>query len=63
MLLGPAPAPMEKRAGRFRAQLLLQARGRGPLQTLLGPWIDEIAVLPLAKKIRWAIDVDPAELF
>jgi len=62
-LLGPAPAPMQKRAGRFRAQLLLQAKGRGPLQSLLRPWVEQLAELPAAKKVRWAIDVDPGELF
>ena len=62
-LLGPAPAPMQRRAGRFRAQLLLQAKGRGPLQSLLRPWVEQLAELPAAKKVRWAIDVDPGELF
>ena len=28
---GPVPAPMERRAGRYRAQLLLQANARAPL--------------------------------
>src|SRR5690606_19258437 len=30
-LLGPVPAPMERRAGRYRAQLLLQGSARAPL--------------------------------
>jgi primosomal protein N' (replication factor Y) len=37
--LGPVPAPMERRAGRFRAQLLLQSDDRGPLHGLLLPWL------------------------
>jgi len=62
-LLGPAPAPMQRRAGRFRAQLLLQADTRGPLQSLLRPWVEQLAELPSANKVRWAVDVDPGELF
>ena len=33
--LGPLPAPMEKRAGKYRVQLLLKADKRGNLQALL----------------------------
>jgi primosomal protein N' (replication factor Y) len=62
-LLGPAPAPMERRAGRHRAQLLIQATTHGPLQRLLSQWIPLLETLPEARKVRWSIDVDPAELF
>ena len=62
-LLGPAPAPMERRAGRHRAQLLLHAPTHGPLQRLMSTWIAALEALPEARKVRWSIDVDPAELF
>ena len=62
-LLGPAAAPMERRAGRFRAQLLIQAAERGPLHTLLDELVPMIAGLPDARRVRWSIDVDPIELF
>ncbi len=62
-LLGPAPAPMERRAGRHRAQLLLQAATHQPLQRLLSRWILQLEGLPEARKVRWSIDVDPGELF
>lgn len=62
-LLGPAPAPMERRAGRHRAQLLLHAPTHAPLQRLLSSWILELESLPEGRKVRWSIDVDPAELF
>jgi primosomal protein N' (replication factor Y) len=62
-ILGPAPAPMERRAGRYRAQLLLHAPTHQPLQRLLSSWIPAIEVLPEAKRVRWSIDVDPLELF
>lgn len=62
-LLGPAPAPMERRAGRYRAQLLLQAPTHGPLQRLMTAWIPQLEAMTEARKVRWSIDVDPAELF
>jgi primosomal protein N' (replication factor Y) len=62
-LLGPAPAPMERRAGRFRAQLLIQAAARASLQRLLSDWVGQVALLPEARRVRWSIDVDPVELF
>lgn len=62
-ILGPAPAPMERRAGRFRAQLLLQAATHQPLQKLLSSWVPALESLKEASRVRWSIDVDPQELF
>jgi primosomal protein N' (replication factor Y) len=62
-LLGPAPAPMERRAGRYRAQLLLHAASHQPLQKLLSTWMPALEVLKEASRVRWSIDVDPVELF
>jgi len=61
-LLGPAPAAMERRAARYRAQLLLESAGRGPLQRLLALWLPRVAQLREARRVRWAIDVDPLEV-
>ncbi|MFQ5487989.1 MAG: primosomal protein N', partial [Gammaproteobacteria bacterium] len=62
-LLGPVPAPMERRAGRYRAQLLLQSRHRGPLHQLLTVLVPQLGQLPQARKVRWSLDVDPQEMF
>ncbi len=62
-VFGPAPAPMERRAGKYRAQLLLQATNAAELQRLFDRWIAQIETLPEAKRVRWSIDVDPIELF
>ena len=62
-LLGPAPAPMERRAGRYRAQLLVHAATHGPLQRFLGRWLPAVEILPSARRVRWSIDVDAQELF
>ncbi len=61
-LLGPAAALMERRAGRHRAHLLLEAARRGPLQRLLGLWVPQVAAEPAARRVRWSIDVDPLEI-
>ncbi|NCF82847.1 MAG: primosomal protein N', partial [Proteobacteria bacterium] len=60
--LGPVPAPMERRAGRFRAQLLLQSDERGPLHGLLMPWLEELETLKSGRRVRWSLDVDPQEM-
>jgi primosomal protein N' (replication factor Y) (superfamily II helicase) len=61
-ILGPAPAPMARRAGRHRAQLLLIG-SRGRLQTLLRSRLEAVLSLPAAQRARLSIDVDPIELF
>ncbi len=62
-MLGPASAPMERRAGHYRAQLLLHAASHSPLQRLLARWVPMLEEAPGARKVRWALDVDPLELF
>lgn len=61
--LGPLPAPMEKRQGFYRAQLLLQANSRVILQKKLQHIIPQIEANKLSRRVRWSIDVDPAEMF
>ncbi|RDH83215.1 MAG: primosomal protein N' [endosymbiont of Escarpia spicata] len=60
---GPVPAPMERRAGKVRAHLLIQANDRGNLQQWLRLWIAQLERLPNARKVRWSVDVDPQEMF
>ncbi|NOY61651.1 MAG: primosomal protein N', partial [Gammaproteobacteria bacterium] len=60
--MGPIPAVMERRAGRHRAQLLVQAQRRSSLQHLLSEVAPKLARLKAARKVRWSIDVDPMEV-
>jgi len=62
-ILGPVSAPMERRAGRYRAQLLLQSRQRRGLHDMLSHIRAELEGSPCARRVRWSIDVDPIELF
>ena len=61
-LLGPAPAAMARRAGRHRAQLLVESPVRGALQAFLAEWVVELAKLNAPRSLRWSLDVDPAEV-
>jgi primosomal protein N' (replication factor Y) len=59
---GPVPAPMERKAGRYRFQLLLQAGNRASLARALRPWAQKLEELPHARKVRWSLDVDPQDM-
>jgi primosomal protein N' (replication factor Y) len=56
-------APMEKRAGRYRAQLLLSAPDRGALRDALKPWLAWLETWRESKKVRWSIDIDPVDMY
>jgi len=61
-LLGPVPAPMERRAGQHRAQLLLKAASRAELHRLLSAWLLVLESQRSSKSVRWSLDVDPVDL-
>lgn len=63
LLLGPVPSPMERRAGRYRAQLLIQSGQRQLLQQFLVQWLPRIEALSAGRRVRWSVDVDPLEMF
>ena len=62
-LHGPMPAPMPRRAGYQRLQLLLSARERRPLHAALDAAVPALHDLPEARKVRWSLDVDPVDLY
>ncbi len=61
-LLGPAPAAMERRQGRYRAQLLLQSAQRSVLHAALGHIVKILGAMRVERGVRWAIDVDPIDV-
>ncbi|MGL6171206.1 MAG: hypothetical protein ACRC1S_04890, partial [Vibrio sp.] len=61
-LLGPTPAPLAKRAGKYRWQLLLQTPNRALMQKILHSARPAVQQLPLTNKVRWSIDLDPQDL-
>lgn len=62
VLWGPVTAPMERRAGWYRAQLLLQAHQRPTLHRLLDHWLSSFEFTKI-NQLRWSLDIDPQELF
>jgi len=60
---GPVPATMERRGGRYRAQLLLQSQQRGRLQQLLGQLALQLEQDRNSRRVRWSIDVDPVDTY
>lgn len=62
-VLGPVPAPMQRRAGQFHFQLLLQSGQRLHLHRFLDELLPAVTRLKESSKLRWSIDVDPADLY
>jgi primosomal protein N' (replication factor Y) len=60
---GPLPAPMPRRAGYQRAQLLLSSPERRALHAALDAAWPAIHALPEARRVRWSLDVDPVDLY
>lgn len=59
---GPLPAPMPRRAGFQRSQVLIEAAERSTMQTFLPDWLDQLRTSKQARRVRWSIDVDPVEM-
>lgn len=54
----PVPAAMARRAGRERAQLLVQSASRPALREFLAAWQAALAMKPVTRA-RWSLDIDP----
>ena len=61
-VLGPAPAPLARKAGQHRMQLLIKSSSRKKLQTALTPMRDWLTMNKLNNGVRWNIDIDPMDL-
>ena len=59
---GPVPAAMEKKAGKFRFHLILQAKSRKQLHQAVFKLIYHSASNEWHSKVRWSIDIDPVDL-
>jgi primosomal protein N' (replication factor Y) len=56
----PVPAPLERKAGFERAQLLVRAASRAALQPFLRQWKAALDAKGM-RRVRWSLDVDPQE--
>jgi primosomal protein N' (replication factor Y) len=61
-VLGPAALAMERKDGRYRAQLLFRCAERSPLHRLIERTLLAVRNSPAARRARWSIDVDPLEV-
>ena len=59
-IFDPVPMALQKLAGAERAQLLVEADRRGPLQAFLRAWLDSLRAR--RSRVRWQIEVDPQEI-
>ena len=60
-VLGPISATMERKAGRYRHQLLFQSKNRASLHRLLDQLIHHLSNEKM-RQVRWSLDVDPQEI-
>jgi len=61
LVLGPIAASMERRAGKYRFQLLLQSEQRVLITKTLNIALAFFEKMPEGRKVRWSIDVDPID--
>ncbi len=60
-LFDAVPAPLEKKAGWERAQVLVQSASRSELQRFVSAW-QPVLHAQAVRTLRWLIDVDPLEV-
>ncbi len=63
VIQGPIIPAMEKKAGQFRAFILLVANQRGLFTQSIETYLNHIDTLTETRKVRWSIDVDPIDNF
>ena len=62
IVMGPSVSPIEKKAGRYRAHLLLQSANRKALHDAITDVINDAPKPSAKKQLRYSIDIDPVEL-
>lgn len=58
---GPIIPAMEKKAGQYRAFLLLTRTQRGQYARPINAWIEHLSQQKNANRVHWSVDVDPIE--
>ncbi|TGD73055.1 primosomal protein N' [Mangrovimicrobium sediminis] len=62
-VIGPLPAPMQRRAGLFRSQLLLHCTSRAAARRAAHTLVEVAASIPARGGLKWSLDVDPQDLY
>jgi primosomal protein N' (replication factor Y) len=61
-LIGPLPSPMQRRAGKYRCQLLLTAPNRGVAHAAARLLVANAEEIPSRHGLKWSIDIDPQDM-
>ena len=61
-VLGPAPAPLSRKAGHHRMQLLVKSSSRNHLKLALTALREWLFLNKIGQGVRWNVDVDPVDL-
>lgn len=61
-VLGPAPAPLARKAGYHRMQLLVKSPSRQKLKLALTQVREWLTINKMGNGVRWNMDVDPVDL-
>jgi len=62
-LIGPLPSPMQRRAGKFRSQMLVITPNHQFAQYAGAELVKIAQTLPLRRGMKWSIDIDPLDTF
>jgi primosomal protein N' (replication factor Y) len=61
-IMGPAPAPLPRKANQYRMQLLIKSPSRKILKSSLTQLRQWLTINKLTNGVRWNVDVDPMDL-
>lgn len=61
-IMGPAPAPLARKAHQHRLQLLIKSPSRKKLQSALTELRSWVTINKINRGVQWNIDVDPMDL-
>lgn len=62
LMLGPMPAPMSRKAGKYRHMMTIQSQSRPYLHKLVNWLLENLDSIQKDNRIRWTVDVDPVDL-
>jgi primosomal protein N' (replication factor Y) len=62
-LIGPLPSPLQRRAGKFRFQLVSVAADRAAAQASASLLVATAESIQARRDLKWSMDIDPQDLF
>lgn len=61
-VLGPLPAPMERKQNRWRQHLLIRSDERRAMHAVVNHLVCQLEQLKLPRTLRWTVDIDPQDM-